>query len=1165
MSLQCPRCTFIATLRTWRPRQLPHHARLILPTIPSRTLTTTLPLDRSVTARRRYEKSRQDKEEQTEQNIVDILQRIEELEPGGTLTIHEDEERFMNGVYQHYQMNDEKIPKFKLEVIKRRAVEFLDDGGLSASPKIRGGRITFGETMESKYPNASKKKSDRGGKDSDPRQLGLENQGSHFTAFRPNLAKEIFAPRGPDPEQMGSRRFRATSPPIVYENQVSTPTMREKLMNEWRKKEEAHKIAYNKGTSVDVILEKIRENAVWQEEAAEEDASVDASSGGGYDNAYDLDPEAYASRNVDLVPGSLVEVRYTDASVPFLAIFLKNKTGNYSRDSFVLSPQGAILITAVDMSRFTLPGFIPVEQVDELLKDTQTTGRLNADLVRNMITLVREFRARVHLRYPTFNARIDKLHTELLSRSGSDEEGTKVVTTDEVARMMIGEADPSKEDRYAAHIALFARRDLFTVGEGWGEETVWNVKSLEGVERAKRIERLIRDSIADKDSEGGKIVHGFVRKAREIIDLSRRARKEGKSADEVKNELTVEWTDEEMELLRALEEALEYRRGLSVTLKSLYPHVLGLLNRYDKGKLLDEQRLFEFLGEVGVCSPWEDSVLRERELGLPGHRATVEAEDDGKLYDNIEKEEGSVEKLGLKDIMEGLRHDWGDMPVYCVDDAETKDIDDGVSLEEIKDSKDVWLHVHVANPTAFLPLDHWISEIAAKRTQTFYGPARSYSMVPLRLSVEKLGLAPNRPAMTFSIRVDRETGEHKDIQIRASTVKNVKRVSYAYMDKLLGVTAAETVVLSNKPQSEKTEEPEPDVNEKDLEILRNFHKLGYRLLQRRVRNGCMEVSKQASLDIIVDNGHGNEIHPGLLKKPVLDVYEPTITLKFSELTRSKETFSSASAIREAMTMAGEAAAVWSNQRGLMQMYRQHAFIWPSKAEEKKWLDLLAKAKGEDGIIPLDFWKLYFPAGGSKITPRMERHMALGLDGYVKVTSPLRRFADFVSHHIIQRQILAEHEEYKGDREALKKPMFTETEIMNFCKDIRHREQILKSADNATLRLWSIRLLKQLWKARDPRLPEEVDIEIISVATHPTPVSGEIKGLGVSGARVYLPGNIGKSVKYGDVVKGKISPWHWSTDSNNAQIVAFEYIDFVKPMSDVRSEFFERIGEGVRWE
>ncbi|KAK6344955.1 hypothetical protein TWF718_006904 [Orbilia javanica] len=1172
MSLQCPRCTFIATLKTCRPRQLPRHNRLTLPAIPRRTLTTTLPLSRSFESRRQYERLKKYKQEEAQKVIISIVKKLEGLKPGGTLVISEDDEAHMPGVFEFYRNTDMKIPKFHTKVIRRTTVQFAENNKGSAlsdrgvppmDPGLENGTLDQYEEVLSSVT----KRSETGGstprgdiasnikKDlpDSPRNMIFENQGCDFSERRPK-------PKAPLP--MASRASHTE--PIVHDNQVSSPTMRQKLEEEWRRREENHKVSFKKGANVDVILERIMENAMWQVDLGEEAAGTGASSGAGYDDAYDLDPEAYASRASELTPGSLVEVRYMDTSIPFLGVFLKSKTGNYSRDSFILTPQGSILVTAVDMSQFTLRGFIPSKQVDDFLESVRSTGRLDPDMVHDMTKLVREFKAKVHLRYPTFNARIDKLHAELVGGDGG-EGGMKTVTTNEVARRMIGESYPSREDRYAAHLALLARRDLFSPKEGWEEETTWEIKSLESVERAKKVEKIIRDSIEDKESEGGKIIDGFVEKSRKIIDFGRQARREGRGVDEMDRELGVEWTDEEMEILRAFEGALEYRRGQSATLKSLYPHILGLLDRYDKVRLLDEQRLFEFLGEVGVCSPWEDSVLRGPELGLPGHRASVDSEEDGKLYAAIEDEEGSVEKLGLKDIMEGLRHDWGDMPVYCVDDVETKDIDDGVSLEEIKGSKDVWLHVHVANPTAFLPMDHWISRIAAKKAETFYGPARNYSMIPLRISVEKLGLAPNRPAMTFSMRLNSETGEQIETQVRASTVRNVKRVSYAYMDKLVGSKLADTVVLSNKPKTEKEEEPEPDVDEKDLEVLKKFYKLGWELLQRRTRKGCMEVSRQSYVDVRVDNEHGNMIHPGLLKKPVLDVYEPTITLKYSELTRSKETFSASSAIREAMTAAGEAAAVWSHQRGMMQMYRQHSFTWPDKTEEEKWFELLSKAKGEDGIVPIDFWKLYFPAGGSKLTPHMEKHTALGLDGYIKVTSPLRRFGDFVSHHIIQRQLLAEHKDYKGDKKDLKKPMFTKQEMADFCKAIKHREQTLKSADKAAARLWGIRLLKQLWASEDPRLPKQVDVEIISVAKHPTPASGEIRGLGISGARVYMPGNVGRAVKYGDIVKATLSPWHWSTDSLNTQIVALEYSDFVKTMGQVREEFFHRIGEGTRWE
>ncbi|KAK6340389.1 hypothetical protein TWF730_002148 [Orbilia blumenaviensis] len=1103
------------------------------------------------------------------------------IQPNGTLRIHEDESQYIGNLYQHYHKQGLEAPKLDIQVIRRSKVEFGNSNKIESGVKITTKKNRLkdpwlydyildkadvnvhdaADSLDAEGPVPSKKFTKRfedmkgmgSGRgplnDTAPRRLIYENQGSQYTETMP-------MPKQPD----GAPLRRE----LVGQNQVSSQTMREKLNLEWDQKEADHQIAFKKGANLDLILEKLIENSSWQMESGE-DGGVNEGSGAGHDEGYDIDPETYASRISELTPGSLVEINSTEISVPFLSVYLKNKTGNYSREAFVLTPQGSIQLKKPDMSRFTLPDFIPPEHIDALLENAKRTGRFDQELVQDITRLVRDFKAKVHLRYPNFSAMVDPAHAQLLREIQINDKGMKVVSTEYVAKLMTGGTDPTKEDKYATHLALLARRDLFSVTEGLHDETVWEIKSVESVERAKRVERLIRESISDENSEGGKMINAFVEKARRVIDFGRQARREGKGVEEMDEELGVEWTDEEMDLLKALEEALEYRRGQSVTLKSLYPHVLGLVDRYDKDRLLDGQRLFDFLGEVGVCSPWEDSVLRDPELGLPGHRAGVETEEDGKLYAAIENEEGSVEKLGLKDVMEGLRHDWGDMPVYTIDDQSTKDIDDGISLESIKDSKDVWLHIHIANPTAFIPLDHWIAKIAAKKVETFYGPARNYSMIPLRISMEKLGLAPNRPAMTFSVRVDSETGDQKETKIRASVVNNVKQVPYSFVNKLVGVKLPKMTVLSNKPIVEKEEDFEPEVDEKDIENLKSFYKLAWQLFQRRVREGCTEVSKQADVDVIVDNGHGNLIHPGLLKKPVLDVYEPTITLKFSEQTRSKDSFTAMGAVREVMTVAGEAAAIWSHKRGMMQLYRQHEFTWQTDTEKEKWLALWSKSKDEYGIVPIDFWKLYFPVGGSKVTPHIARHTALGLDGYVKVTSPLRRFGDFVSHHIIQRQLLLEHEGYKGDKKLLEKPMYTEEEMEEFCVSLRQREQMFRSADKATIRLWGIRLLKQLWEQQDPRLPQEVEVEIISIGKHPSPCSGEIRGLGISGARVYMPSNVIKTLKYGDVVKGKLSPWHWSTDSNNSQILALEYSDFVTTMSEVKKNFFERIGVGARWE
>ncbi|EPS41706.1 hypothetical protein H072_4391 [Dactylellina haptotyla CBS 200.50] len=1090
MSLQCPRCTFIASFRVTRPRTPRHNTPLLLrpAIVPTRRpLTTSLPLSRT----------------------------------GSSANIKRTDTAFDYKLQSKLQFN--------------RA---LREGGHSS--------LTDDEVRQ------AVRKEDRRNNLEHPAGKVLFSDGSTV-------------PAPPKPVKYAG---------VVHADQASTTSTRDRLNAEWAQREADHVAAFKAGGNVELVMERLIENVTWQTSTSEEVSTAQQQTFDGGDDGYEIDPENFATRKNDLTPGSLLEVRYADQSIPYLAVHLKNKTGNYSREAFLLTPQGSLQLAKADMSRFTLPGFINPAKIDELLERIQTTGRIPSDLVQDITKQVRDFRAKVQKVFPGMSARVNRLHESL-----ADKDVGKTVSTVEIAKIVTENENPADEDVYAAHLALLARKDLFKIEEEF-DETRWEVKSLENVSRMKWTEAVIRESIKDSESEGGKIITAFVEKARRVIDYGRKSRELRKAGKEMEEELDVVWDEQQMNLLKALQESLEYRRGQAMTLKSLFPHILSSVDRYSKDRLMNDMRLFEFLGEVGVHSPWEDTVLRESHLALGGHRTDDQAEIDHIRYGMVEKGEIGFEELGLEDKLKEHRHDWKDMMVYCIDDASTQDIDDGISFEKIPGSDDIWLHVHVANPTAFIPLDHWIGEVAKRKVESFYSPLRNYPMLPLRLSTEHFGLAPNRPALTFSILMDLKTGESKDFKIRPSIIRNVKRVTYELLDEVFLEENPTSLVLSNKPLGEQGErvkvdkrlgtlsesDAEPEsLSKEDMENLQGLYDLGWKIRTVRGRGGGFESENYLQVDLRVNNGRGNEIHPGLQEKPILDVDEPTITMVVDRWNKKKANFSWRDVVREGMTAAGHCGAKWSADRNLVQLYRHHEFIWQNEAEEKKWYALKAKAENADGYTPDTFWSLFFPVGSSELSTEVGLHRALGLDGYVKVTSPLRRYSDFVSHHIIQKQLMAEAAAAaKGEPVGEVEPIMSEEKLVELSKHIREKERQMRSAADASVRLWAIRLVKDLWERQDPQIAQEVDVEIISIAQYPSLMSGEIKQLGLTGARVRFPANMHKQVKYGDVVKAKLANWHWSSDASCSTILAMDYVDYVSTMEDAKAKMFEDIGEGTRW-
>ena len=83
------------------------------------------------------------------------------------------------------------------------------------------------------------------------------------------------------------------------------------------------------------------------------------------------------------------------------------------------------------------------------------------------------------------------------------------------------------------------------------------------------------------------------------------------------------------------------------------------------------------LTEIGVWEPSES---------LPSHS------DAGVIAKRIYQEQSMIETLN--DANADVRYDFGDMPVYTIDDEFAHELDDGISIEETDEG--TWLHIHIA-------------------------------------------------------------------------------------------------------------------------------------------------------------------------------------------------------------------------------------------------------------------------------------------------------------------------------------------------------------------------------------------------------------------------------------------------------------------------------------
>jgi len=273
------------------------------------------------------------------------------------------------------------------------------------------------------------------------------------------------------------------------------------------------------------------------------------------------------------------------------------------------------------------------------------------------------------------------------------------------------------------------------------------------------------------------------------------------------------------------------------------------------------------------------------------------------------------------------------LAAYAIDSPWSNDPDDAVSIE-IEEDKQI-LYVHVADPASSIGADSAAEKEARDRGATLYIPEGSIRMLADEaLPLFALGLAETSPALTFKMTLN-NTGEIEKTEIFPSTVK-VKRLTYKEADEYLFNTHDNTHGETHT-------------------ALQSLNALAESNLKRRIALGAINIDMPETH--ISLNGGKVEI-------------EPIMRYKSADL------------VRECMLLAGEGAGLWCLHRNLPVPYiMQETGDLPEGTLE--------------GIA--GFYQLRRCMRPRTLSTRPGQHSGLGLDTYIQVTSPLRRYTDLLAH------------------------------------------------------------------------------------------------------------------------------------------------------------------------
>lgn len=583
----------------------------------------------------------------------------------------------------------------------------------------------------------------------------------------------------------------------------------------------------------------------------------------------------------------------------------------------------------------------------------------------------------------------------------------------------------------------------------------------------------------------------------------------------------------------------DWIRSPKVILDSPYevfvPNMLKALRVYDDKLFFDRSLAIQFLKQVGMFKPWDNVGLVEDAAVAGEFIWSKEAKKSEEKMNEFTTAflSGKDNTFIKHDPYESIRHDFGDLRVYTIDDPSAKEIDDGISIEHVPGQKSAWLHVHIADPTTYISPSHDLTDLMHRKVQTLYLPERHFPMLPEELSSKKFSLGStahtnkdgSQYALTFSTKLDGK-GNLIDYKIRPSLVKNVVKLYYDDVDTLLqdkvNVQYDPLVDLTKSfshPTSiafasydNFTKERESTVKEDCKKDVLDIFEMSNQHAAKRRKNGAVFFSKASPV---------LELLPSPLDLPQINFSESNYasSLPAIRVKLDKSAYSPArQMVAETMIMGGRIASKFCHENNINIPYRTQSWnSSASTADLKLREEMLAARNPNTGMIEMKDMVQYMsilPPSTVTTRPGLP-HVIMGIeDGYTRATSPLRRFLDVVVHWQIKSHLLGK-----------KKAPFSLKNLNTIAKSIENREKQLSLLQQRSTQFWVISLLDRMRADGFTDTMEWNCIVNMPSRTASTELGGTMEmatgtllELGIRGRIIKL----NREVQVGEVIKVRVS-------------------------------------------
>ena len=374
--------------------------------------------------------------------------------------------------------------------------------------------------------------------------------------------------------------------------------------------------------------------------------------------------------------------------------------------------------------------------------------------------------------------------------------------------------------------------------------------------------------------------------------------------------------------------------------------------------------------------------------------------------ETVMNEANNLVKKGIAEQDYAGREDFRDQAVFTIDSADSKDLDDAISLE--KTSKGYILGVHIADVSHYVKGHGAIDKEAFDRGTSVYFADRVIPMLPTSLSNGICSLNPNEDRLTFSAIITlNNKGEMTGFDFKKSVISSRVKGVYKEINEIILNVASDEIM------------------HKYTEVLPNIklmNELADKLVKLRGLRNAPEIDTMETKIITEDN--------------------KAVDVLLRERGKSERI------IEEFMLLANEAAAKFAQKAELPFVYRIHESPSLDRVSNLKEVlgklglsgemltdgknpaeltSVLKKVEGTDLLIPVNRMVLRTMAKAI-YSERNLGHYGLALSDYAHFTSPIRRYPDLTIH-----RILSEFLQTKDAKAVTKK----------------YREFVVKSARNSS--------------------------------------------------------------------------------------------------------------------